>query len=1372
VEQTFEANNLPFISALEEMVGECEHLADAIQGDIDKIIALETAVRGLDGKTVEVTVNVIYNEVNKPDVLQDATQVIKQVVIPPDTSHIEASITQQLNINPDDLQSLKNMAADLSEDAVAARDASEAVSSFGDDARDASDSAVFLDDALARLTESEVEAAEASKILGDTQDGLSGSALVSAAAQEALKRSMDDTGLSGRELAGIAAQAAYAMTATGAATRDSGDALGDAIPLWEAGSGIFGGWNPKVQLFAGALTQAGIPAILGSASAFHILADASIEVAATLIPASIAFAAFGIAAAGDVMDIYNRMNDLFGITVAFQQNVYPFTGALTKMQDAVQPEVYLLFGEALDVVNKNTGAFTDLAVSAGHVLDELGARIAVAMTNGNGFNTFLHNATSDLAGWGDLIGNIFGILGNLLKTMPGYAQLFLQFADGVTAGIEHITSSGLVQFFIEAGLAVHGFLLWAGLGATAVLLLGNALVGLGQRLGIVDAEFALFNAEEFGAGIRALISGVGLLATEMITLGSAEDIAAAATITLDAAWAALDAINPVVWIGALVGGIAALVVWLGRGRTASDAFTQGINSAITSAPDLTSAYQLAANSIVLVNQNLVAANRTISAVPGNLKTLQDSVAGAHEATVSYTQGWRDASQAQQEAMNSSAADSAELNTLKNYLSDYNILLKAAGGNVGFLNQAQISSGNIMDLGAQKTGHYSEQMQQYIVEVQAAADAQQALALGTGRTAAALNAESSMLMSEVLPAMQKVTQAEDTLLNLVISGPQAFVAWQQGMQQMGTDAKVTGASLGGLNTQSVTLASDFYSTVVPAFQKFIDSEQQQQVSTGTLTQEIATMASSLVPMIENNKEAESVIVSLVNNALGPNTVSLQDLIPWIDRNSASQKQLSSDVAGTTQSIASQAGVLNDNLQPSISATGLITDAWRNDHIDPARTAIDLITSHTDTFGQHLDPGLTGSLDTAGQHSDSLKSAHLTPLQQLMDDIDTLVKAIEGNFSRWPAAESTHVTVSGSGKATIKSSAPGVAGAVLSMFGAGGVIPGYAPGHDSVPAMLSPGEGILTPQTVRALGGAEAIHRMNAQHFASGGIVNTADQALPAAWNLSADILKYMTTDITDAFGAVANATIQNMISQYEQIGAGPMGGATGSEMQNGLELYNYLLKYVFQGNKIAAAGATASIWGECLPLNYRIVTDRGVLSHDEVKPGDETLGYNLVTGREEWCRVVKVMHYENMPVVRIGGNGWHAECTPNHKWLVERDGITVLVPVLEMRFGDVIFLRNGRTVRLLFYSDIGRKDVWCVTTALGSFTTVKGGDEFDQASATADSFLTGNSSWDPFAVGTGGRGLIGLIRLDSCRDYLQCCLRRWYGNPASGDYTVY
>ncbi len=65
--------------------------------------------------------------------------------------------------------------------------------------------------------------------------------------------------------------------------------------------------------------------------------------------------------------------------------------------------------------------------------------------------------------------------------------------------------------------------------------------------------------------------------------------------------------------------------------------------------------------------------------------------------------------------------------------------------------------------------------------------------------------------------------------------------------------------------------------------------------------------------------------------------------------------------------------------------------------------------------------------------------------------------------------------------------------MALLAGGGVLPGYAPGHDSIPAMLSPGEGVLVPEAVRSLG-ADRILSWNAQarrsgsieYFAEGGI----------------------------------------------------------------------------------------------------------------------------------------------------------------------------------------------------------------------------------------------------------------------------------------------
>ena len=159
------------------------------------------------------------------------------------------------------------------------------------------------------------------------------------------------------------------------------------------------------------------------------------------------------------------MTDIFTVTQALQQEMYPFTGDLSELQAAIKPEVYVLFGEALYTMGKNTGVFSELAKGAGTVLDQLGARITYALTSGDGFTLFLKNAVSDLAGWGTLIGNIGGIIGNLLKALPGFGQAFLAVAVSVSHFAEGLSAATIpLQNFLLIG---HGLLLWLGLAGTA-----------------------------------------------------------------------------------------------------------------------------------------------------------------------------------------------------------------------------------------------------------------------------------------------------------------------------------------------------------------------------------------------------------------------------------------------------------------------------------------------------------------------------------------------------------------------------------------------------------------------------------------------------------------------------------------------------------------------------------------------------------------------------------------------------------------------------------------------------------------------------------------------------------------------------------------
>ncbi len=209
------------------------------------------------------------------------------------------------------------------------------------------------------------------------------------------------------------------------------------------------------------------------------------------------------------------------------------------------------------------------------------------------------------------------------------------------------------------------------------------------------------------------------------------------------------------------------------------------------------------------------------------------------------------------------------------------------------------------------------------------------------------------------------------------------------------------------------------------------------------------------------------------------------------------------------------------------------------------AFDVIREHSGDLTYQLNNGLTPSIGGAGDKAKSTASGPMTQLQQMTQSIHSWTKQLEAAMSKWPASEHTNVNVTGTGGASIKSNIPGVPGGVIQVLqgaglglAGGGVIPGYSPGHDVVPAMLSPGEGILTPDAVRAIGGAAAIHSLNAQRFASGGI------ALPNVTGTAGHILSQSSLDITDAFRSVLSATMQHFQTQYNSFAQTQAGNAPG------------------------------------------------------------------------------------------------------------------------------------------------------------------------------------------------------------------------------------
>lgn len=240
-----------------------------------------------------------------------------------------------------------------------------------------------------------------------------------------------------------------------------------------------------------------------------------------------------------------------------------------------------------------------------------------------------------------------------------------------------------------------------------------------------------------------------------------------------------------------------------------------------------------------------------------------------------------------------------------------------------------------------------------------------------------------------------------------------------------------------------------------------------------------------------------------------------------------------------------------------------------------------------------------------------------------------------------------------------------------FATGGYVNRGTGFADDVPARLKLGEYVMNPKATARF--RPILDRMNwheAPAFATGGLVGPDHVDIK---HYPTDLM--VSQGVGAAVGDLAK-TIKRMFSTGSIVGAfgvgGGLGGAVGVQRWSGvfataLRMAGQSLSWLPLGLRRLAQESGGNPFAinrtdinaqrgdpsrglmQCLTLDAKILTRRGWLAHDEVRVGDETIGYNPQIGRSEWTAITKVVHYEDAEVWRIGNNGWHADVTPNHRW---------------------------------------------------------------------------------------------------------------------------
>lgn len=847
--------------------------------------------------------------------------------------------------------------------------------------------------------------------------------------------------------------------------------------------------------YVGALTR-DVQIFGGTVPLWHLAADSVFELAATLIPAAVAFTAFGVAAIPTAQEIYKQMSTVYTVSTAFGQSIYPLTGGFQQLAQAVKPEVLTLFGEGLVLINSKTGEFQTLATGAGRVVDNLGARFVAAVTSGSGFNGFLSAGVHDLQLWGDIIGNLGGIFGNLFRAMPGYAGYILQLIDDATKFGETLTR--IAEPVIAFGLALHGAILYGSLAFTALIapmkLLGTSFSFLTSPLTTTKSLFT---------NIATLLASGGKWAigyTAAITaLAAEEGIAAAAGLAFEDVMATIAAVNPLVWVAGAVVALGGLLFWLSRTKDATQQWADTLNQTVQNA-SITGSLHAIAQAQAEVSQRLADTQKYITVYTRFGGSVQELTQNYSEllGEQSTLQGYQDIETKRIEILGQKYGGTA------------NALL--------FLTQAGVTQKDMLDA----SGATWQKIQ---VEVAAAADSFKAMALSQGQLGAAENALNNTFITGTLPSLQKVTQAQDNLINLVIGGEQAFIGFEQGLGTMAKDASAAGAAVGGLNSQSLTLSNDFYATAIPAMQKVITSLEQENTSTGDLTKVIATGAGQLLTYAGKNDAARASIVAMINDALGPNTVSLQTLNKWVGTNSTSLQGFNSIVDKATIQAGTLANVLQTQLTAQFQAD-LLKSSGATAAMQSFTNAI--VNGGTQTNAYHdARQRLITDLENTGLNA--------TQAKNYVNNLQNQINAMHGKT----VDVGVHGTGSGGVEITPSTGMPGAPGNAqifIHPLAKGGLLSGFG-GGDQIPALLEPGEAVIDKWKTRQW--SWLFKMIGVPGFASGGLAGLSDYT----GSISAyDSSAFVGHDVSLYISAVKAAIAKAAASSPGPGASGPGGGA--------------------------------------------------------------------------------------------------------------------------------------------------------------------------------------------------------------------------------------
>lgn len=862
---------------------------------------------------------------------------------------------------------------------------------------------------------------------------------------------------------------------------------------------IFNGWTTKLPLFAGAMGL--------SVGVIHLGVDVLAEFLAVLIPATIAFGLFAAVGADTVTLLNQQFQTMNTVSRAMNQNLLPLSGTFQKMEKAAQPQVYALLGDALQVAAAKGGILRKAAFEAGAAVDQLASRATLALKNG-GLSAFFKDAVPDLSKLGTVAGNVFGIIGNLLKGLTPTAQVILNFFVAFTGALEHITASPIFTWIERLTLAFHGLYVYVGLITTSIFLLGRPLGALaGALTGVsttVDSSAGILAKarggwQQLGNSIQVLPGIIKPGTTAVEDAATAAEDGAGKTGLLSKAMGLLG--GSFGWVTLAIGAAAGLGILIYALVTAKDKTQQwadGLQNTINAQTTFGGISKATVNALSQVNTKLAAAEAAYKRVDN----------AQHTAVTRYGEFNVQAQQQKQVIGDLTAAHNKyeqELGTENARIEQLTRIFGSAQVAQGLMNQAGIKATDI----ATASNTQWRQDVQTLVSLENAVKATADAAGAAGNNERVLNYE----LTDQYTAVQKLNSAWDTYIGAVTSTQNSFDTVAQGMvaltQSGGTFTNTLGklsvttqfvkSNIDALTPAGVALNQAFTQQVTN-FNALFDSWRQSGLATKTLNEGIRAAVSTLLPMAAGSKEATAQLAALASEAGYNGPVNFKVLQQWLGNITGATTTLKNITDEATLSEAQLTGAFQ--AQGNAIANKLIGN------INAAILAYDGVYKAATAYGK--------ALADSGKNSDATAKARQNLINDLIkagkaaDQSNSQIASMIAKVLQIPQSAAVKLVMSAEGNYTVAGAASFGPGAKRAASGYR--VPGYG-GGDRHPAMLEGGETVVPKHLTPVV--APLLKAHGVPGFASG-IVNVGNQAIYGPYAGAA----------YNAFGSTVLATLIN------------------------------------------------------------------------------------------------------------------------------------------------------------------------------------------------------------------------------------------------------